>query len=274
MAASSAATQAMNKKKTGSCIQSKWIGDCQSYHHSPNSHWLSQWVAGGEEAEDAHESRWRRQQPGLLWRLPEPRSLRHSWLFDMLELIGAATVLGSLMYGVGIWRQDLELYHQQEELETGMDDAKMVQLLRNAGPPWANQILPAAGVALAIPAEEDDVASVVFVASTGALFCQRAGESDSDALQLSEVFFCCIAELAIKPCRSSRSKLRGEFGIPRHLQNRKQKHNKATKKQQNKQKTKNRQVLECETRGEKRVKRPKRPNALICRTPGGSMRYP
>ena len=27
-------------------------------------------------------------------------------------------------------------------------------------------------------------------------------------------FFCCIAELAIKPCRSSRSKLRGEFGIP------------------------------------------------------------
>ena len=80
------------QKKTGSCIQSKWIGDCQSYHHSPNSHWLSQWVAGGEEAEDAHESRWRRQQPGLLWRLPEPRSLRHSWLFDMLELIGASSV--------------------------------------------------------------------------------------------------------------------------------------------------------------------------------------
>ena len=31
--------------------------------------------------------------------------------------------------------------------------------------------------------------------------------------------------------------------------------------------------LEGETRGEKRVKRPKRPNALICRTPGGSIRY-
>ena len=30
----------------------------------------------------------------------------------------------------------------------------------------------------------------------------------------SDFFFCCIAELAIKPCRSSRSKLRGEFGIP------------------------------------------------------------
>ena len=41
-------------------------------------------------------------------------------------------------------------------------------------------------------------------------------------------FFHCIAELAIKPCRSSRSKLRGEFGIPKHLQNRKQKHDKAT----------------------------------------------
>ena len=51
-------------------------------------------------------------------------------------------------------------------------------------------------------------------------------------------FFCCIAERAIKPCRSSRSKLRGEFGIPRHLQNRNQKHkNKATRQTttQNKQ---------------------------------------
>ena len=53
----------------------------------------------------------------------------------MLELIGAATVVGSLMYGVEIyWRQDLELYHQQEELATGMDDEKMVQMLKSAGP--------------------------------------------------------------------------------------------------------------------------------------------
>ena len=49
-------------------------------------------------------------------------------------------------------------------------------------------------------------------------------------------FFYCIAELAIKPCRSSRSKLRGEFGIPKHLQNRKQKHDKATPKHNTKQK--------------------------------------
>ena len=91
------------------------------------------------------------------------------------------------------------------------------------------------------------------------------------------VFFCCIAELAIKPCRSSRSKLRGEFGIPKHLQNRKQKHNKATNTPNPKHNTKQKEhgkCLEGETRGEKRVKRPKRPNALICRTPGGSIRYP
>ena len=96
--------------------------------------------------------------------------------------------------------------------------------------------------------------------------------------EVEEVFFfCCIAELAIKPCRSSRSKLRGEFGIPKHLQNRKQKHNKATNTPNPKHNTKQKEhgkCLECETRGEKRVKRPKRPNALICRTPGGSIRYP
>ena len=54
-------------------------------------------------------------------------------------------------------------------------------------------------------------------------------------------FFCCIAERAIKPCRSSRSKLRGEFGIPRHLQNRNQKHtNKATRPNNNTKQTKTR----------------------------------
>ena len=89
-------------------------------------------------------------------------------------------------------------------------------------------------------------------------------------------FFCCIAELAIKPCRSSRSKLRGEFGIPNTCKT----GNKNPTKQQtppnpkHNTKQKTGKCLECETRGEKRVKRPKRPNALICRTPGGSMRYP
>ena len=102
----------------------------------------------------------------------------------------------------------------------------------------------------------------------GAPFSQRSEQA---------IFFCCIAELAIKPCRSSRSKLRGEFGIPKHLQNRKQKHNKATNTPNPKHNTKQKEhgkCLEGETRGEKRVKRPKRTNALICRTPGGSIRYP
>ena len=73
--------------------------------------------------------------------------------------------------------------------------------------------------------------------------------------KFAKFFFYCIAELAIKPCRSSRSKMRGEFGIPKHLQNRKQKHNKATTTPNPKhqhQKTRTRQVLEGETRGEKR----------------------
>ena len=85
---------------------------------------------------------------------------------------------------------------------------------------------------------------------------------------MGSFFFCCIAELAIKPCRSSRSKLRGEFGIPNTCKT----GNKNTTKQQtppnqkHNTKQKTGKCLECETRGEKRVKRPKRPNALICRT--------
>ena len=54
---------------------------------------------------------------------------------DMLGLIGAATVVGSLMYGVGIcWRQDLELHYQQEEAEGSMVDVKMINMLKGAGP--------------------------------------------------------------------------------------------------------------------------------------------
>ena len=88
-------------------------------------------------------------------------------------------------------------------------------------------------------------------------------------------FFCCIAELAIKPCRSSRSKC-AENSEFQTLAKGKQKHHKATNTPKPKHNTKQKtgKCLECETRGEKRVKRPKRPNALICRTPGGSMRYP
>ena len=69
------------------------------------------------------------------------------------------------------------------------------------------------------------------------------------------IFFYCIAELAIKPCLSSRSIMRGEFGIPKHLQNRKQKHDKATTTPKPQTPTKTNKdtasVLEGETRGEK-----------------------
>ena len=54
---------------------------------------------------------------------------------DMLWLIGAATVIGSLMYGVGIcWKQSLELHYQQEESEAEMTDEKMVHMIQQAGP--------------------------------------------------------------------------------------------------------------------------------------------
>ena len=94
---------------------------------------------------------------------------------------------------------------------------------------------------------------------------------------LQPIFFYCIAELAIKPCRSSRSKMCGEFGIPKHLQNRKQKHNKATTtpnpKHQHQKNKDTASVWKVRREVKKGVKRPKRPNALICRTPGGSIRY-
>ena len=70
---------------------------------------------------------------------------------------------------------------------------------------------------------------------------QIRGAARHSTQDYQRFFFCCIAERAIKPCRSSRSKLRGEFGIPRHLQNRNQKHkNKATRQTTTQNKTKTR----------------------------------
>ena len=53
--------------------------------------------------------------------------------------------------------------------------------------PWANQIIPAAGTAHDVPAEEDDAASVTSVASSGAPPRRKARDSNSDASQPSEV---------------------------------------------------------------------------------------
>ena len=51
--------------------------------------------------------------------------------------------------------------------------------------PWANKIIPAAGFARNIPAEEEDTASVMSVASSGAPR-PKPRDSDSDASQPSE----------------------------------------------------------------------------------------
>ena len=51
---------------------------------------------------------------------------------------------------------------------------------------WATKILPAVGQAYSVPAEEDDNASVVSVASSGAPTPKRADDTDSDASQPSE----------------------------------------------------------------------------------------
>ena len=60
-----------------------------------------------------------------------------------------------------------------------MDDKQVIM-------PWANQILPAAMLAHNIPAEEEDTASVISVASSGAAAQKRATETDSDASQASK----------------------------------------------------------------------------------------
>ena len=79
---------------------------------------------------------------------------------DMLGLIGAATVVGSLMYGVGIcWRQDLELHYQQEEAEGSMDDEKMINMLKGAGP--SSDFPPLALAEIAHVSKEEFIAQVV-----------------------------------------------------------------------------------------------------------------
>ena len=60
-----------------------------------------------------------------------------------------------------------------------MEDKQVIML-------WANQILPAAMLAHNIPAEEEDTASVISVASSGAAAQKRATETDSDASQASK----------------------------------------------------------------------------------------
>ena len=92
---------------------------------------------GGEGAEDAYEVQMEEAAARATVALTRAKELCVILgPLDMLGLIGAATVIGSLMYGVGIcWRQDLELHYQQRrELEGDMDDLQMVRQLKAAGP--------------------------------------------------------------------------------------------------------------------------------------------
>ena len=113
------------------------------------------------------------------------------------------------------------------------------------------------------------------------LFSPRVSHSNTCRLLSLFVLCCCLSCCLVFVFLTARriqdsETLAKQGPKTQQSKNRKQKHTQATKPNNNTKQTKDksRQVLECETRGEKRVKRPKQPNALICRTPGGSMRYP
>ena len=121
---------------------------------------------------------------------------------------------------------------------------------------------------------EDERGSLLF-RFQGRLFAYRSAHFGAKTSawhwgRVSAFFFYCIAELAIKPCRSSRSNTRGGF---EKFHDTCKTGNKNTTKQTKTPKPKNqntntkdrRQVsLDGETGGEKRVKRPKLPKALMC----------
>ena len=91
--------------------------------------------AGGEEAEDAYDVQ--REEAAARAKVALTGAKELCVILgplDMLELIGAATVIGSLMYGVGLcWQQGLEFHYQHKELGGEMDDEQMVQQLKDAG---------------------------------------------------------------------------------------------------------------------------------------------
>ena len=70
----------------------------------------------------------------------------------------------------------------------------------------------------ALSSAEAEIISIVETAkemvSLGMLLQTMIQGIALDPLGMPLLFFYCIAELAIKPCRSSRSNMRGEFEIP------------------------------------------------------------
>ena len=111
--------------------------------------------SGGEEAEDAYDVQ--REEAAARATVALTRAKELCVILgplDMLGLIGAATVIGSLMYGVGLcWQQGLEFHYQHKELGGEMDDEQMVQQLKDAG---ACSELPPLALAEVVHLEDDD----------------------------------------------------------------------------------------------------------------------
>ena len=111
--------------------------------------------AGGEEAEDAYDVQ--REEAAARATVALTRAKELCVILgplDMLGLIGAATVIGSLMYGVGLcWQQGLEFHYQHKELGGEMDDEQMVQQLKDAG---ACSELPPLALAEVVHLIDDD----------------------------------------------------------------------------------------------------------------------
>ena len=111
--------------------------------------------AGGEEAEDAYDVQ--REEAAARATVALTRAKELCVILgplDMLGLVGAATVIGSLMYGVGLcWQQDLEFHYQHKELGGDMEDEQMVQQLKDAG---ACSELPPLALAEVVHLIDDD----------------------------------------------------------------------------------------------------------------------
>ena len=88
-------------------------------------------IPKGEKAEDAFHVQLEDAAARATVALTCKRTLCHPWTSRHVR----SDWCSSLVYGVEIcWRQSLELHYQQEELETGMNDERMMQMLKQAGP--------------------------------------------------------------------------------------------------------------------------------------------
>ena len=99
--------------------------DSQSHHYCTNANWLPKWP---EKVCDVQ-----REEAAARATVALTRAKELCVTLGPL-IIGAATVIGSLMYGVDLcWQQDLEFHYQHKELGGDMDDEQMVQQLKDAG---------------------------------------------------------------------------------------------------------------------------------------------